>query len=100
MICRKVLDTFTFGRYRPVMADTPQHRPANPEELVDTLAFALSYEGRKRVHHADDMMARITADRLVRHLAASGFIVMKAPPAQPPTTSHMPPPVTDEPPTR
>lgn len=77
------------------MADTSQHRPANPEELADTLAFALSYEGRKRVHHADDLMARITADRLVRHLAASGYVVLKAAPAQPPTTSHMPTPETD-----
>jgi hypothetical protein len=32
----------------------------------------LRYQGRKRVHHADDMMARITAERLVRHLEASG----------------------------
>ena len=36
---------------------------------MDSLAFALRYEGRKRVNHADETMARITADRLVRHLA-------------------------------
>jgi hypothetical protein len=36
---------------------------------------------RRRVHHADDMMARITADRLVAHLEASGFLVMRKPPA-------------------
>jgi hypothetical protein len=32
-------------------------------------------------HDADDVMARITAERLVRHLDASGFVLMKKPPA-------------------
>ncbi len=32
-----------------------------------------------RVHHADDAMARITAERLVWHLRRSGFVVMKRP---------------------
>ena len=39
-------------------------RPATPDEIADALSFALRYQGRKRVHHADDMMARITAERL------------------------------------
>jgi hypothetical protein len=43
------------------------------------------------VFDADDVMAQITAERLVQHLEASGFVVMKKPPAPPPTTSHMPP---------
>jgi hypothetical protein len=42
-----------------------QLRPATPDEIADALSFALRYQGRKRVNHADDMMARITADRLV-----------------------------------
>ena len=77
------------------MSETPDHRLASSEDLADVLAFALRYEGRKRVNHADEMMARITADRLVRHLSAAGFIVMKAPPAPTPTTSHMPTPIPD-----
>jgi hypothetical protein len=72
------------------MPDTPQLRPATPEEIADALSFALQYQGRKRVHHADDMMARITAERLVRHLEASGFVLMKRPPSAQPTTSGMP----------
>jgi hypothetical protein len=72
------------------MPSTPRLRPATPDEIADTLSFTLRYEGRKRVHHADDTMARITADRLVRHLQASGFVVMKAPSAEAPTTSNMP----------
>jgi hypothetical protein len=56
------------------------------DELIESLAFALRYEGRKRVHHADDMMARITAERLVRHLRGSGFTVVKDPDARAPST--------------
>jgi hypothetical protein len=77
--------------------DTPALRPATPEELAFALAFALQFEGRKRVRHADDAMARITADRLVKHLQRSGFVVMKAPPAAASTNAgHMPHlPLTD-----
>jgi hypothetical protein len=42
----------------------------------------MRYRGCKRVHHADDMMARITAERLIQHLAASGFVVLKGQPAR------------------
>ncbi|MGA3398310.1 MAG: hypothetical protein ABSC95_03740 [Acetobacteraceae bacterium] len=72
------------------MPDAARLRPATPDEIAETLSFALRYEGRKRVHHADDVMARITADRLLRHLERSGFVVMKKPAAADPTTSHMP----------
>jgi hypothetical protein len=90
-----VLDMFEFVRYHPAMPETPDHRPASPEDVANALAFALRYEGRKRVNHADEMMARITAERLVRHLSASGFVVMKMPAATAPTTSHMPTPLPD-----
>lgn len=54
-------------------------REASVEEIVESLSFALRYEGRKRVSHADETMARITADRLVKHLAESGFVLMRKP---------------------
>jgi hypothetical protein len=63
-------------------------RPATPAEIADSLSFALRYDGRRRVHHADDAMARITADRLVAHLERSGFVIMKRPDAAAPTTSN------------
>jgi hypothetical protein len=53
---------------------TPHLRLATSDEIADALSFALRYQGRKRVHHADDMMARITAERVVQHLEASGFV--------------------------
>ncbi len=74
------------------MTDADRLRPATQDEIAQALSFALQYEGRKRVHQADNMMARITAERLVRHLERSGFVVMKRPPAPDPTTSHMPAP--------
>jgi hypothetical protein len=77
--------------YRLVMPDTPHLRPATSDEIADALSFALRYQGRKRVHQADDMMARITAERLIQHLTASGFVVMKGQAAPAPTTAHMPP---------
>jgi hypothetical protein len=59
-------------------AETPL-RPATAAEVTEALSFALRYDGRKRVHHADEMMARITAERLVDHLTRSGFVLMKTP---------------------
>ena len=56
-------------------------RPASADEIVAALSFALQYEGRKRVHDAADAMARVTAERLVRHLQQSGFVILKAPAA-------------------
>ena len=52
-------------------------RPASQEEIEQSLSFALRYAGRKRVHHADEAMARITAERLVQHLERSGYVLMK-----------------------
>ena len=59
--------------------DDQRLRPATEAEIAESLSFALRYDGRKRVNHADEMMARITAERLVRHLRESGFVLMKLP---------------------
>ncbi|SDB20459.1 hypothetical protein [Belnapia rosea] len=70
------------------MPDAPSPlRPATSEEIAESLSFALRYDGRKRVHHADEAMARITAERLVRHLERSGFVLMKLPAVPAPSTS-------------
>lgn len=61
--------------------------PATAAELEETLSFALRYAGKKRVHTADDVMARVTAERLVQHLERSGYVLMKRPVASAPSTS-------------
>ena len=87
-----VLDAFIFCPIEFGMTDgASQLRPASAEEIATALSFALRYDGRKRVHDAADAMARITAERLVRHLQQSGFVIMKAPAAAAPTTTNMPP---------
>ena len=60
------------------MPDVPPLRPADPAEVADALAYALRYDGKRRVYHADDAMARITAERLIRHLEQAGFVLMRA----------------------
>lgn len=54
-------------------------RPATRDEIAQALAFGLQYDGRRRIHTADGLMARITADRLIEYLEQSGFVVMKRP---------------------
>ncbi len=65
----------------------PPLRPATAAEIAESLSFALRYDGRKRVHHADEAMARITAERLVRHLERSGYVLMRRPEGAAPSTS-------------
>jgi hypothetical protein len=73
--------------------DDQRLRPATEAEIAESLSFALRYDGRKRVNHADEMMARITAERLVRHLRESGFVLMKLPGGEALTTvTHQRPP--------
>jgi hypothetical protein len=59
----------------------PSMREATPEELIDTLRFALQFKGRKRANHAADFMAQVAAEVLAEHLRLSGYVVMKKPPA-------------------
>ena len=56
-------------------------KPAEPGDLAESIAFALCFSGRKRVHDSETFTARIAADRIVRHLERSGFVVMKKPPS-------------------
>jgi hypothetical protein len=62
------------------MPDAPNLRPATRDELTQSLSFALRFNSRRRVHDADELMAQITAERLVEHLERSGYVVMCKPP--------------------
>ncbi len=56
--------------------------PAEPRDLADAIAFALRYSGGKRVRDADEVMVTIAARRIVGHLQAARFRVMKRPLAE------------------
>ncbi len=61
-------------------------RPASRDELKQSLAYALRFGRTGKTHrHANDFMAEVAADWLVTHLELSGFVVMKKPPALPPS---------------
>ena len=70
------------------MNDQPSLRPATPEEIEETLSFALRFKGRKRADVAGPMVAQIAAEHLRCHLEASGFVVMKRPTGQAPSTTR------------
>jgi hypothetical protein len=59
---------------------TPKLTPAEPNDLAQTLSFALRFEGKRRYTDTERFAADIIADRLVRHLDRAGYVVMKKPP--------------------
>jgi hypothetical protein len=62
------------------MPDDDKLTPADPDDLAASIAFALKFEGRKRWHDADALMADIVAKRLIRYLERARYVVMKRPP--------------------
>jgi hypothetical protein len=56
--------------------------PAQPDDLANSLSFALRHEGRKSQHDSDRLNADIVAKRLVRHLDRAGYVVMKKSPLE------------------
>ncbi len=74
------------------MESDPQ-LPVSRDDLVQTIAHGLRFEGRKRIHHADDFMAHAAAEKLVDHLLRCGYIVTH----KPPTPAHSAPTYTPNP---
>ena len=54
--------------------------PAEPEDVINAIAFGLRFESGRRVWQADEYMAVITAKRLIEHLTLDGFVVLTLPP--------------------
>lgn len=76
-----VLAPFSSSGYRPAMPDQDEKlTSADPEDIAASIAFALMFSGRKRVHDCDRMTASIAAQRIVRHLEKCGYVLMKRPP--------------------
>jgi hypothetical protein len=61
--------------------------PADPDELRLALSLALQQDGRRRFRHADDIMAKLVADHLVRYLEDRNFVIMRKPPGPGHSTS-------------
>jgi hypothetical protein len=56
------------------MPDSVDHmKPADPDAVRNALSYALRYEGRRRAHHTDRTMARMTAAQPLEHLTAAGL---------------------------
>jgi hypothetical protein len=62
------------------MTDDDRLTPADASDIAESVAFALLFSGKKRVHDSDRMMASISAQQIVRHLEKCGFVLMKRPP--------------------
>ena len=67
-------------------------REATAEGVAESLSFALLFNRRKRYREADELMAKIVAERLVHHLQHSGYVLMKHPPGP----RHSTPPIKSE----
>jgi hypothetical protein len=63
------------------MPDELKLTPATPDDLAQALAHGLRFNGRKKFHQGDALMAQITAEHLIKHLEMSGFVVLRKPPA-------------------
>ena len=75
-----VLVLFYLAVRRSRMADGEKLTRADPHEIADSVAFALRFSGRKRVHDSDRFMASIVAERIVMYLDRCGFVVLKKTP--------------------
>jgi hypothetical protein len=76
-----VLVSFSLLRYPRRMTEPDlKLTPAEPDDLADSLSFALRFDGRKSQHDSDRLNADIVAKRLVRYLDKAGYVVMKKPP--------------------
>lgn len=56
------------------MTDAEQLTPAKPKDLGAAF-YALQFDGRMRTRRADEMMARIVAERPVAAFEPAGFVI-------------------------
>jgi hypothetical protein len=74
------------GAYQPqaaVEVDGQWLRQAGPEEVADSLAYAMRFDSTGKARRTGvEYAARVAAEQLVRQLTMSGFVVMRrdAPP--------------------
>lgn len=61
------------------MPDDDPLVPADPNDVLNALSFALSHDGRRRYRQAENVMASVVAAHLLEHLTRSNFVVMRKP---------------------
>ncbi len=61
------------------MTDEPELVPVTADDLQRALSFALTFDGRKRFRRADELMAMITAEHVMKHMQLCGMVVMRKP---------------------
>ena len=77
-----VLVSFARRGYRARVSDLPEKLiPARRDDLIATLAFALTRDSRLARMQSAELLASIVAERIVDRLEASGYVVMQGPPA-------------------
>jgi hypothetical protein len=59
--------------------DAEKLTPADASDIAESVAFALLFSGKKRVHDSGRMTASIAAQRIVRHLERCGYVLMRRP---------------------
>jgi hypothetical protein len=76
-----VLVSFAHCDYRVLVSDLPEKVvPARRDDLIATLAFALTSDRRLARMHSAELQASIVAERIVDRLEASGYVVMQGSP--------------------
>jgi hypothetical protein len=66
----------------PGMSEAPEKLiPARRDDLIATLAFALTRDSRLTRMQSTELLASIVAERIVDRLEASGYVVMQGAPA-------------------
>jgi hypothetical protein len=76
-----VLASFQPASYRSPMPDPEKLTPADPRDLVISIAMALTSDSRLAKAQAAEAMANVVAERIVEHLERDGFVVSRRSPA-------------------
>jgi hypothetical protein len=65
-----------------VEVDGRRLSPASPEDVAESLAYAMRFDERGKARRTGvEYASKLAADQLVKQLLASGFVVMRKPPA-------------------
>jgi hypothetical protein len=64
------------------MKDRPLTQAA-PEDIEQSLAHALIFDGRRQFKESSQVMAKITSQHLLQCLMQAGYVIMRKPPLPP-----------------